>query len=82
VKVPRCLDGSTLKQKAEKATKNSLCNDKGYFTNDDWVFTCRVWPNPRWTIDEAEQTLYALLEEDKIQHTEPGSGRFAPTASF
>jgi hypothetical protein len=32
-----------------------------------------------WTEDEAEQTLYALLEEGKIQETEERSGKFEPT---
>ncbi len=76
------LDDSTLKRMVEKATKDNRGDDKGYFTRDDRVFTCQMWHNLHWTIDEAEQTMYALIEEGKIQETELGSGRFAPTDSF
>jgi hypothetical protein len=51
-------------------------NNKGYLTKDDWVFTCQMWPNLNWTEEQAEQILYALLEEGKIQEIESGSGRF------
>ena len=66
---------------AQKAmTDNRKGSNKGYFTKDDWVFECQMWPNLHWTENEAEQTLYALIEEDKLQEIEgPGSGKFEPT---
>lgn len=51
-------------------------NNKEYFTLDDFVFAMQMIPNERWTENEAEQTLYALLEEGKIQEIEPG--RYSP----
>ena len=52
---------------------------KDYFTTEDFVFTMQMLLNERWTEDEAEQTLYCLLEEGKVQETELGIGKFEPT---
>jgi hypothetical protein len=38
----------------------------GYFTKDDYVYAQMVEPNERWTVDQAEQTFHALLENGKI----------------
>jgi hypothetical protein len=52
-------------------------NNQGYFTKSDFVFRCQLWPNIHWTEDEAEQRLYALVQEGKLIEIEPG--RYAPT---
>ena len=71
---------SLLKQIAQKAMRDDQGNNKGYFTKDDWVYTCQIWPNLHWTENEAEQTLYALLQEGEIQEIEgPGSVKFKST---
>lgn len=67
---------------AEKAMKDHQGNSKGYFKKDDWTFTCQMWLNLHWTIDEAEQTLYALLEEGKIREISGKPGIYEPTSSF
>jgi hypothetical protein len=41
------------------------------------VFRCQLWPNIHWTEDEAQQRLYALVQEGKLTEIEPG--RYAPT---
>lgn len=38
----------------------------GYFTKDDYVYAQMMEPNERWTVDQAEQTFHALLENGKI----------------
>ena len=40
--------------------------NKGYMTNEEHVYN-QNGHNKRWTIDEAEQTFSALLEEAKIE---------------
>ena len=67
---------NTIEQILNKATTGNQNNNKGYFTKNDWMFTCQMWPNLNWTEEQAEQTLHALLEEGKIQEIESGSGRF------
>ena len=52
--------------------------NKGYFTKDDFIFTLLMLPNQHWTEDQAEQTLYALLEEGKLQEIEPGKYKPIP----
>ena len=62
------------------AMRDSQGNNKDYFTTEDFIFVMQMLPNEHWTENEAEQTLYALLEESKIREIEgPGSGKFKPT---
>jgi hypothetical protein len=51
-------------------------NNKGYFTEDDWVWTLQMLPNERWTENESLQTLYALEEQGKVVEFE--KGRYRP----
>lgn len=62
--VARTTDFNEVIQKA--------IGDKGYFTLNDFIWTLQMRPNEKWTEDEAEQTLYALLEEGKLTEFEPG----------
>ena len=50
-------------------------NNKGYFTLEDFVFELQLLPNECWTHDQAEQTLYQLLYEEKIEEIEPDKYR-------
>jgi hypothetical protein len=52
-------------------------NNQGYFDIKKWKTRMMFLPNQHWTEDEAEQTLYALIEEGRIEEFEPG--RFKPT---
>jgi hypothetical protein len=52
-------------------------NNKGYFTIDDWLVRLLFLPNEKWTEDQAEQTLHALLQDGKIRELEPG--KYQPT---
>lgn len=61
-----------LKDLVKKAMK-----DKDYFTKDDWVFTCLLWPNLNLTVKSTERTLQQLLQEGKIREVEPG--KYKPT---
>jgi hypothetical protein len=71
---------NTIEEILNKAMAGTQNNNKGYFTKNDWMFTCQMWPNLHWTEEEAEQRLHALLEEGKIREIEgPGSGKFVPT---
>ena len=66
----------------EKAMLDSQENKKGYFTKEDWIYTLTMLPRQHPLYgdeDEAEQGLYALLEEGKIREIELGSGKFEPT---
>jgi hypothetical protein len=53
-------------------------NNKGYFTTNDFIYALVMRPNEGWTEDQAEQKLYALVEEGKL--TEFEEGRFKPAA--
>ncbi len=67
---------STVLKLVERSMLDKEGNNKGYFTLDDLVFTMQMLPNKRWTENEIEQTLYALLEEGKVQETgQPGRYR-------
>jgi hypothetical protein len=55
---------------------NKGLSNKDYFTEDDWVFTCLLWPNLQMTVNEAEQTFYQLLKEGKVRELE--SGKYQP----
>lgn len=82
---PIALEHRRLSQEPEenlgeairKAMLDNHGNNKGYFTRSDFIFFMQMTPNERWTENEAEQTLYALLQEGKIQEIEPG--RYAPS---
>jgi hypothetical protein len=41
-----------------------------------------MWPNLHWTEVEAEQTMYALLEEGKIRKISGKPGMHEPASSF
>ena len=67
---------------ATKALSDGQGGSKGYFTKNDWLFTCALWPNLHWTEVEAEQTLYTLLGEGKIREISGKLGTYEPTSSF
>jgi hypothetical protein len=46
--------------------QNASNNDDGYFSKEDYVYIQLMQPNERWTVDQAEQTFHALLENGKI----------------
>jgi hypothetical protein len=56
---------------------NRATRGKDFFTQDDWVFTCLLWPNLQMTVNGAEQTFHQLLLEGKIVELEPG--KYRPT---
>ena len=63
----------------QKAMLDSQGNNKGHFVKDDWIYILTMLPRQHTLYcdeDEAEQTLYSLLEEGMIQ--EIGEGRFKP----
>jgi DNA replicative helicase MCM subunit Mcm2 (Cdc46/Mcm family) len=62
----------------EKAMLDKEGNNKGYCTEQDFVWRTQMEPNLHWTEAEAEQTFYALEEEGKLVEFE--EGRFKPTA--
>jgi hypothetical protein len=39
----------------------------GYFTKEDYVYAQMMEPNERWTVDQAEHRLYALLEDGIVE---------------
>jgi hypothetical protein len=75
-KTPESGDEDDISTIVNKAMLDHQGNNKGYFTKDDFIFFMQMIPNERWTENETEQTLYALLEEGKIQEIEPG--RYIP----
>jgi P4 family phage/plasmid primase-like protien len=60
----------------DKAMLNEQGNNKGYFTKDDWTVRLLFLPDEKWTEDQAEQTLLALIEDGEV--TEIEEGRFRP----
>ena len=50
-----------------------------FFTEDGWVFTCLLWPNLGWTVNQSEQALSQLLQEGKITEEEPG--KYTPASA-
>ena len=64
------------------AMRDNQGNTKDYFTTDDFIYATQMLPNEHWTDNEAEQTLYALLEEGKIREIEGKPGMYEPTPSF
>jgi hypothetical protein len=61
----------------QKCMRDEQGNKKGYFTANDFIYTLVMRPNEHWSEDQAEQTLYALVEEGKL--TEFEEARFKPT---
>jgi hypothetical protein len=57
---------------------NKAMGDKGYCTEQDFVFVTQMEPNLHWTETQAEQTFHALIE-GKIVEFEPG--KFKPMAA-
>jgi hypothetical protein len=45
-------------------------DDDGYFSKEDYVYIQLMQPNERWTVDQAEQTLYALIENGVVEEIE------------
>lgn len=66
----------TIEDIFRSVMKDEQGNNLGYFTLDDWKFKLTFLPvqHPLHCDDEnqAEQTLYARLEEGKIIEIEPG----------
>jgi len=50
---------------------------KDYLTKDDFIYTTQMVPNLHWTEDQAEQTLYQLLQEGKVLKL--GDDKYQPT---
>jgi hypothetical protein len=46
--------------------------DKGYCSQDDFVFVTQMEPNLHWTEKEAEQTFRQLVAEGKLVEFEEG----------
>jgi hypothetical protein len=57
--------------------KDGQGNSKGHFTKSDFTFIVTMRPNEKWSDDEIEQTLQALMDEGKIRELEPG--KYQPT---
>jgi hypothetical protein len=70
----------TIIQKAMRDREKGDGSNKGYFTEDDWVFTCLMYPNLHCSIDQSEQVLDQLLQEGKIEEFE--TGKYKPTESL
>ena len=71
------VDELALQEMIDSAMRDKEGNNKGYFTKDDFIYSLIMRPNEGWTEDEAEQTLYALVQEGKLSEFE--QGRFKPT---
>jgi hypothetical protein len=69
----------TLIEVINKCMLDGQGNNKDYFTKEDFIFICQMWPNLHWNENESEQTFYQLLEECRIEEFEPG--RFKPTTT-
>jgi hypothetical protein len=77
-KMPNSEDiGKIVDEIAQKALKLGQADNRDYFTLDDWLFECSMWPNLGWKIIEAEQALKQLLQQGKIMEVEPD--RYTPT---
>jgi hypothetical protein len=50
--------------------------DKGYCTEQDFVFITQMEPNLHWSEADAEQTFYALVEEGKLIEIEGELGKY------
>jgi hypothetical protein len=69
----------------QKARLDSQGNSKGHFTKDDWIYILTMLPRQHPLFcdeDEAGQTLYALIEEGKVQEILGKPGTFEPTSSL
>jgi hypothetical protein len=64
----------------QKCMLDEQGNDRGYFTLQDWKTSLMFRPNEHWTEDQAEQTLYQLLQENKVVELE--TGRYEPIESL
>lgn len=56
----------SIEEIISKCMLDELGNNRGYFTLQDWKTTLMFRPSEHWTEDQAEQTLYQLLEEGKV----------------
>lgn len=59
------------------AMRDKEGNPKEYFTKDDWLFTCQMYPNLHCSIEQSEQVLNQLLQENKI--VKLGEDKYQPT---
>jgi hypothetical protein len=55
------LEDNILREIMSKAMR-----DRDYFTEDDWMFTCLLWPNLGLTVNDIERLLMQLLQEGKV----------------
>ena len=55
----------SIEEITSKCMLDEQGNNRGYFTLQNWK-TMMFRPNEHWTEDQAEQTLYQLLEEGKV----------------
>ena len=44
-----------------------MTDNEGLFTKGDFIYILLMPPNQRWTIDQAELTLYASMGEGELQ---------------
>jgi Bifunctional DNA primase/polymerase, N-terminal len=72
-KTPKIEDGATLQEIIKKAMK-----DQDFFTEDNWMFACLLWPNLELTVKDAEQVLRQLLQQGKVRELEEKPGKYAP----
>jgi hypothetical protein len=55
----------------QKAMTENQGNNIGCFKRDDFINILLMLPNQHWTIDQAEQALYVLVNEGGLQEIEP-----------
>ena len=63
-----------IDEKVVEAIIQKAMQGKDHFDDNDFIYAAMMTPNLRCTEDQAEQTLYALLEEEgkRIEEFEPG----------
>lgn len=49
--------------------------DKGYCTEQDFVFATQMAPNQHWSESDGQQTFYRVVEEGKLEEFGPGKYR-------
>lgn len=66
-------DNGVVNEKVVEAIIEKAMQGKDHFEGNDFIYAAIMAPNLRWTEDQAEQTLYALLDEGGlIEEIEPG----------
>ena len=77
-------DVSSISETIEKAMLDGKGNNKGYFSLNEWktVLMCLPKQHPLYCDeDQAEQTLYQLLQEGKLEELESGKKLFKPSTN-